>query len=372
MTETHSLAPRTEPKTAARTWIERAWWLGKFLLALFMLVGGLEIMQSGASSLDVLNSGGVLVRNAGTTFGLGWVGAMLVLSGAPVIATGLALVEAGSISEVQGFAMMTGARLGAAFIVLVVAVIYALRGGEGERWNPLSTAIISLLTTAIIYIPAAFLGFFLLQLPAFQKVNVSLPGEFSEITHRVYGPILSAIEPWPAMIVFFGGLGLLILSFKLLDSVVPELSEESLRGERLAWLRRKWPMFGLGCLIAIATMSVSVALTILVPLVAKNSVRRQDIIPYIMGANIGTLGDKLLPAFALDSAPAVRIVLAGIVTTLLLSVIALAFLYPKLRDLIFHLQWRVLRARSKFVLATFTASLFLVPIIIGVLSVGAG
>ena len=29
--------------------------------------------------------------------------------------------------------MLTGSRLGAAFVVLLTAVIYALRGGEGER-----------------------------------------------------------------------------------------------------------------------------------------------------------------------------------------------------------------------------------------------
>ena len=40
----------------------------------------------------------------------------------------------------MGFAMLTGSRLGAAFVVLLVAVIYALRGGEGERMKPVSTA----------------------------------------------------------------------------------------------------------------------------------------------------------------------------------------------------------------------------------------
>ena len=55
-------------------------------------------------------------------------------------------------------------------------------------------------------------------------------------------------------------------------------------------------MFALGCAVALVTMSVSVALTILVPLVAKNVVRREHVLPYIMGANITTLGDTMFVA----------------------------------------------------------------------------
>jgi len=67
-------------------------------------------MKTAATQLDFLGSGEVLVQNAGATFGLGWVGALVVLSGGPVIATGLTLVAAASITEGQGFTMMTGAR----------------------------------------------------------------------------------------------------------------------------------------------------------------------------------------------------------------------------------------------------------------------
>ena len=80
------------------------------------------------------------------------------------------------------------------------------------------------------------------------------------------------------------------MSFKLIDSVIPPMDSERFEDSKLAWLRQKWPMFGLGCLVALITMSVSVALTVLVPLVAKGYVKREDILPYIMGANITTLG----------------------------------------------------------------------------------
>ena len=332
------------------------------LIALFFFVGALQLMKTGAASLNILNNGGVLVRNPGTTLGLGWVGALFVLSGSPVAATALTLVAAHSITEIQGFTMLTGSRLGAAFVVLVVAVIYALRGGEGERLKPVSTAIMALSTTAVVYIPAAFIGFTILKWPTFHSLNLHFPNQFADLIDIVYGGILDRVEAWPAWLVFLGGLGVLLLSFKLIDAVMPELNEATLGERRVQWLRQKWPMFALGSLVALITMSVSVALTVLVPLVAKKYAKREDIIPYIMGANITTLGDTMLAAFALHSPAAVRIVLAEVMATSILSVLVLAFFYPQLRKGIFTFQRVILRSKPR--LAAFTAGLFAVPLVI--------
>ncbi|HET7481703.1 MAG TPA: hypothetical protein VFK89_02460 [Actinomycetota bacterium] len=349
------------PSAAARA-VSAVWWVVKVLVALFFFVGALQLMKTGAAALDILNQGGLLVHNAGATLGLGWVGALFVLSGSPMAATALTLVAAHSITEIEGFTMLTGSRLGAAFVVLVVAVIYALRGGEGERLKPVSTAIMALSTTAVIYIPAAFIGFTILRLPAFHSMNLQFPNQFADLIDLVYGGILDRVEAWPAWIVFLGGLGVLLLSFKLIDAVMPELNEETLGERRVQWLRRKWPMFALGSLVALITMSVSVALTVLVPLVAKKYVKREDIIPYIMGANITTLGDTMLAAFALHSAAAVRIVLAEVMATSVLSVLVLAFFYPQLRRGIFTIQRTILKSKPR--LAAFTVGLFLVPVLI--------
>lgn len=361
---------RPSPASATRSPIERvlgaAWWTARFLLALFLFVGALQLMKTGAGKLDVLNSGGVLVKNAGATLGLGWIGALFVLSGSPIAATALTLVAAGSVTEIEGFTMLTGSRLGAAFVVLVVAVVYALRGGQGERYHPVSTGIMALSTTAIIYIPAAFIGFAILRWPAFQSLNLQFPHQFADLIDVIYGGLLDRVETWPAVLIFLGGLGVLLLSFRLIDAVVPEMNEETLGQRRIEWLRQKWPMFALGCLVALITMSVSVALTVLVPLVAKNYVKREDIIPYIMGANITTLGDTMLAAFALHSGAAVRIVFASVIAASVLSMIVLTFFYPQLRAMIFRFQRRLMV--SKPLLGAFTAGLFLVPLSLIVIS----
>ena len=338
-----------------------AWWAVRFLVALFLFVGALQVMKTGAADLDILEQGRLLTRNALSTLGLGWLGALLVLSGSPIAASALTLLAANNISETQGFTMVTGSRLGAAFVVLLVGVIYAARGDEGERKKPVSTAVIALCTTALIYVPGAIIGYALLQWGPYHRLDLHFPAQFGDLIDVVYGGLLDRIESWPSFLLFLGGLGILLISFKLIDTVIPQMTSDEIESHRLSWLRRKWPMFALGCLVALITMSVSVALTVLVPLVAKGLVKREDILPYIMGANITTLGDTLLAAFLLNSPAAVRIVLAGIIGTTIVSVILLAFFYVPVRRGVWRFQRQMTKSKPR--LAAFTAALFLVPIV---------
>jgi solute carrier family 34 (sodium-dependent phosphate cotransporter) len=355
-----------------------AGWIVRLLVAMFLFVGALQLMRLGAASLDILQTGGFLVRNPGSTLGLGWLGALLVLSGSPIAATSLTLVAGGEqvvdgaqhFTEMQGFTMLTGSRLGAAFVVLLTAVIYAVRSKEGGRKKPLSVAVMALCTTAIIYVPSAIIGALLLNWGPFGGLEITFPAQFADLIDVVYGPLIDRIDGWPPAVLFLGGLGVLLLSFKAIDSVLPEMDEEHMEGPRTAWLRRKWPMFGLGCLVALVTMSVSVALTLLVPLVAKGYVKREHILPYIMGANITTLGDTMLAAFALNSPATVRIVLAQVLATTLVSVFILVFLYPQFRRGIWRFQRQTIKDRPR--LMAFTAALFLTPVAIIAISGLAG
>ncbi|MDQ4126244.1 MAG: hypothetical protein M3134_11705 [Actinomycetota bacterium] len=358
-------APRARRSGPQRA-VGAVWWLFRFALALFLFIGALQVMKEGAAGLSVLSHDG-LAKNAGATLGLGWIGALFVLSGSPIAASALTLVKADTITENEGFTMLTGSRLGAAFVVLLVAVVAALRSSEGKRMAPLSTAVMALSTTALIYIPGAFLGFLLLQWGPFHALDLQFPAQFGDLIDIVYGDLLALVENWAAPLLFLGGLALLLVSFKLIDSVAPELDDHAIESSRLSWLRRKWPMFGLGCLVALVSMSVSVALTVLVPLVSKGYAKREDIVPYIMGANITTLGDTMLAAFLLHSAAAVRIVLAEVIGTAVISVLLLAFFYPQVRRGIWKFQRQMVKSKPR--LAIFTAALFVVPLAIVGISV---
>jgi solute carrier family 34 (sodium-dependent phosphate cotransporter) len=335
---------------------------------LLLFVGALQLMRTGASALGILQAGSVLVENALTTLGLGWLGALLVLSGSPVAATSLTLVAVGEesggargLSELEGFTMLTGSRLGAAFVVLVVAVIYATRAGQGGRRAPVSTAVLALTATAVVYLPAAILGALLLSWEPYSNLDIGFPASFVDLIDLVYGDVVEWAKDLPAPVVFLGGIGVLLLAFKLIDTALPDIDDDRV-SRRPAWLRRKWPMFALGSAVALVTMSVSVALTILVPLVAKKMVRQEYVLPYIMGANITTLGDTMLAAFALDSPAAVRVVLAEVIAAGSLSILLLALAYPAVWSALWTAQTAITRTRAR--VAAFTLGVLVVPVLL--------
>lgn len=344
----------------------------KLALGLYLFIGALQIMKTGAGPLaDALTGGGIggfLTDNAGSTFGIGWLMAMVVLSGTPVVATALSLTAADPpvLTELEGFTMTTGGRMGAAFIVLLVGVLFALRGGAGERVKAVSTAVLALTITAVMYVPGAAIGIALLRWDGFDNAGFTFPASFGGLVEGAYGWLLEIVETWPPGLLFVGGVALVVLSLRVIDSIVPRMDEASFTGSRLTWLQSKWPMFFLGLVVVILTLSVSVALTVLVPLVHKKYVKRENLIPYIVGADIGTLVDKLLVALLLDSEVATRIILAEIVGVGLVGVAIMVFAYEPFKRATWKFQRQMVKSKPR--LAIFTAALFVVPISITVLS----
>lgn len=365
--EQQTLEAQERSPRRTQTQTQTLWTVAKLIGVLYVFIGALQIIKTGAGALDIFNAGGFFVRNAGSTLGLGWIGAMLTLSGSTAAAAALGLTAQGAISEVQGFTMVTGGRLGAAFVVLLIATAYVLRSKTtGRRKATLSTAVMALAITAVIYVPGALIGLLMLKGPV-SHIALSAPPSVGNIIDFLYGWMLNPIAAWSPGLLFIGGVVLLAVSFKVLDALVPEVDEERLEGSRIGWLSRKWPMFFLGIGVVIATLSVSVALTVLVPLVAKGYVKRENLIPYIVGADLGTLVDKLLVAFVVGigsqhPAAPVRIILAEIIGTAIVGLTVMSLLYQPFRSGVWKFQRRV--TKNKVSLGIFTGCMFVVPLLI--------
>ncbi|MGH2751569.1 MAG: hypothetical protein ACRDJV_15715 [Actinomycetota bacterium] len=210
------------------------WFIARLIAALYLFIGALQILKIGAGGLAAVDQSGFLVRNAASTFGLGWIGAMLTLSGSTMATTGLTLRATGAISEIQGFTMVTGARLGAAFVVLLVAVIYALRNPLPGRKKTVSVAVLALAITAVIYVPGAVIGFFLLERESFGRVHLVAPPEFGGFIDALYHWVLTRIESGPPLLLFLGGVLLLVFAFRSVDALVPEIDETRFEGSSVS------------------------------------------------------------------------------------------------------------------------------------------
>jgi sodium-dependent phosphate cotransporter len=330
-----------------------------FLAALFLFILAIQLMKKGAEAMAPRLQGTFPVDNMVSTMGLGWLGAYLVLSGSPVAAASLSLFAAGAISRAQTFTMLTGSRLGASFIVLLVGFLYAVR--SRNRRESVGMGVLALSMTAIVYVPGMLVGYGILKTGALDGIQWQASAEVNTVIDAVWGPIVGFLEgSVPGPLLFPLGLAVILASFKLLDLVLPSLDGDRHAESRSHWLKRPWPMFFLGMLAALLTLSVSVALTILVPLASKGYIDRREALPYIMGANITTLADTLVAAMILGNPIGVQVVLAEAIGVTIVTLLLLGFLYRPLSRGVMALDEWIVATTPRLV--TFVAVLFVMPI----------
>ena len=333
-----------------------------FIPAMYLFILAVQIMKAGAAAVGPSIQGEFPFANGISTLGTGWLGAYFVLSGSPVAATAISLFGAGTLTKLQTFTMLSGSRLGASFIVLLTGFIYSLRNrNDPNRTEPIGMGIQALTMTALVYLPGMMIGYGIIKSGLLDGVNLHASEGLEAFLTRIWGPVVDLFESnIPESLLFLAGLLVILASFKLLDSVLPQVSSDSPAVKRAAWLKKPWTMFALGCIVATLTLSVSVALTVLIPLAVKGYVRRDEALPYIMGANITTLADTLVVA-ALQSDPAAaQIVLAEAIGVTLVSLAILAFWYQPVKRAVIRLDDYLVVSYRR--LAVFVAILFLLPV----------
>jgi len=317
-------------------------------------------MKDGAVGLLPLVRDTLNVDNAANALGFGWLMAYVIMSGSPVAATALTFFNVGMIDRFQTFAMITGSRLGASFIVLFIGFLYVLRGRD--RSTSLGMGLLSLGVTATTYVPALFLGAFFLRCGILDRVQLSSGIVLESIIDKFISPlnaiVSSGVPPW---VVFLIGLGIILLSFNLFDRCLPQMTiKESPMGWMSRLVYRPEVMFVLGALVTLISMSVSVSLSILVPLSSRGFVRRENVIPYIMGAGITTFIDTMLAAVLLNNPPAFTVVFVEMFSvTIVSSFILLTFYQRYRRDLLRFVLFITSTNRS---LALFMATILIIPI----------
>lgn len=346
-----------------------AWWhkvnlrkIGLFIVSLYLFILAITLMKDGARGLAPLVQGLFHINGPANALGFGWLMAYIIMSGSPVAATALTFFDANVLDKIQTFAMITGSRLGASFIVLFIGFLYVLRGRN--RATSLSMGLLSLTVTATTYLPALILGAWLLHSGVLDPMQLQTGALLNSITSSAVEPISGfAASLLPRWAVFIVGMGVILLSFNLFDRCLPQAT---LKDSQVGWMSRlvyrTWVMFLLGSLITCISMSVSVSLSILVPLSARGFVRRENVIPYIMGANITTFIDTLLAAVLLKNPPAFTIVLTEMISVATMSAIILAFFYGHYqRALLSFVEWVTARNRN---LAVFMVGILVIPLIL--------
>jgi sodium-dependent phosphate cotransporter len=356
--ETSKLAAQSEALARAQT-------LGRLALfgaCLAFFVLALELMKSGAGGAATLIGGVLDINNVPNALGFGWFTTYLVLSGSPVAAVSVTFLSTGVLQRLPAYAMLTGSRLGASFVVLFIGFVYVLRGHE--KRTGLAMGLLALIVTASIYLPALAAGGLTLEYGLLDGVQLGQGAVLGTVLDKALKPISQWLSSFlPGWAIMLAGLGVLWTSFWLFDRVLPELNLEGGRLGRMAHLiYQPLVMFLLGSALTLITLSVSLSLSLLVPLSARGYVRRENAIPYIMGANITTFVDTLLATVVLGSSEAFAVVLAGMASVTLLSLLVLMIISrPYQRAVLGLVEWTTASNRN---LALFMFTILAAPLVL--------
>jgi len=331
------------------------------VVSLYLFILGLELIKAGAKPLGswIQALGVDSVKGA---LGLGWLLACVVLSGSPVAAFSLGLLDKEMLDSYQSFAMITGSRLGASFVVLVVGFLYDRR--TRRETGGVYVGALALITTATVYIPAFGLGYVALKAGWFEGIRFGLPAEIESFLDLILKPVARGLgEVLPTWSLAILGIVAIVGAFKLFDGFLPVVDPTGGRLSKMATtIYRPWITFIFGMLVTSITLSVSVSLTILVPLTARGLVRRENLIPYILGANITTFVDTLFASLLLKNPAGFTVVFCEICAVSAFSLPIVFLAYRPYERVVDELALKV--TRTRFRLGLFVMGLFFIPILL--------
>jgi len=251
------------------------------------------------------------VAGSGQALGASWLATYVLTNGSVIAALSVSLFEAGILTTSQLFLMLAGSRLGGAAIVLLIGALDYFQKRRYSFSEATRLGILTFLLSHSIYLPATAIGY-----PLLPVLQTGFGGVSNRIELSVHP--LAAFEPATGAVVDTVGVGLALVvavlvlfgSLTLFDRVLKRINTEWLRKLFFRRFQHKWTSFGLGVLITGVTTSVAFSLGVVVPLYNRKYIKRQEIVPYVLGANIGTFFDTIVIAVLLESPQGVAIVLS--------------------------------------------------------------
>lgn len=300
-------------------------WVGA-LTAIAAFLFAVQLLGAATTAVEPLVReflAAVLVGDA-SALGLGWVTTYLLTNGSVVAVLAVSLFEADLVDPGQLYLLVAGSRLGAAAIVVLVGALDYFQKRRFSFEQSTSLGLLTFVVTHTVYLPATVLGYLTLG-PAQSLLGgfsgdlvpeVRLLAVFDPVTEWVLG----LIGPGPSFLV---AVAVLFGALRALDRLLARVDTETFRQYVFRHFERPWVSFAVGLVVTSLTTSVAFSLGVVVPLYNREFVTREEILPYVLGANVGTLVDTVLVAVVLQTSVGTATVLWLVVVSTLVTVVAM-------------------------------------------------
>jgi len=306
-----------------------------------------------------------VVVSDSSALGLGWFASYVLANGSLVAALSVSLFSSELIARSQLFLMIVGSRLGGAAVVVFIGAFDYLNEELDSVREAMSLGLLTFLLTHSIYLPVVVVGYLALPvLPLGVRAEGAAPavdGPLAGTVAALTDGIVAVVGPGVAFLL---ALGCIAASLRLFDHVLDGIDTEHLRQRYIVGLDNRWLSFGLGLVITGLTTSVAFSLGVIVPLYNRGHIKPREIMPFVLGANVGTLVDTLIVAVALGTPIGIRTVLVILGLGTLVSVVTLVW-YGPYQSIIRTIQAELLGSTGYFV--GFLLSLLVVPLVLFVL-----
>lgn len=307
-------------------------------LSIYFFISSIVLIKESATSMgqEALRVLCSLINDTTTGVLVGWFGTVLVQSSGAFDSITVALVSAGVLPMTIGVAIIIGAELGTTVTTQLVSILgYLNRDREAFKSSFLAAM------THYWYNFATLLIFFPIEASFGLLTEIAMKGTrfFGRLPGIAEVPsIFNLVTPWVDALLFFIpswsgiviGCALLMLSLRETEKhmsavFASEVSKKLLQSTFGHPVRS----FFAGLIFTMLVPSTSVMVSLLVPLTAARLIRADaNILPYILGANIGTVFDVMVAALVTGDPAAIGVWLVHLTVNLAGALIFLPLTRP--------------------------------------------
>ena len=277
-------------------------------------------------------------RTANPFVGLfvGILGTTLVQSSSTTTALTVALVGAGALTVEGAIPIIMGANIGTSVTNTLVSLAHVTRRVEFERAFAGATIhdIFNLMTVAVLFPLELATGFLARSSVVLASLvegvgGLKLADPIKTVVRPISSTIVELLGASPVLTVIVA-LALLFVALKLLVDLLKAIM--SARAERVlhgTLFRSPWAAIMAGMVMTVMVQSSSITTSVMIPLVAAGIVTLEQVLPFTIGANIGTTVTALIAALSTGSVAAVTVAFSHLMFNL--SGTLIVFVPPPVR-----------------------------------------
>ncbi|MDP2901223.1 MAG: Na/Pi symporter [Candidatus Bathyarchaeota archaeon] len=307
------------------------------IVALYFFISAIMLIKESAGMMAEFLAEKIVLVIRDTTSGVfaGWLGTALLHSSGAFDSIVVAFVSSGAMPLALAVSTIIGAELGTTVTPFLISVLNQVRGRKHQdaAFNVTLTHVLyNLFTLAIFYPAELFFGTF--TWIALQGSNIfvkapwlnAIPDVLDVITPWV-PVVLEYIPPWTGLIA---GAVMLVLALAGVERYMTEIFNMPRSWNLIrATFQKPLRAFVAGFIFTLLIPSTTVMVSLLVPLATSGVLGAEFyILPYILGANIGTVFDVMIAAMTTGDPIAMGVWLVHLSVNVLGAIIFLALMKP--------------------------------------------